>query len=220
MAYRLDDRSFAVCGFVNRKVKRLETALFESSRGAEADARASLARLRRLGSVQTPSMLTFGEDVLLGWPEKSLGIPEADSPALNAVCGALEAFALLQQGKDKPVAVVMGSADDWYEHSFGRACWKIEPDVDHSQGVVRRLASIEAACDFSGVMVGVRALLKLMRTAKTSDGTPKSIQLDFGLLAADLFDLQRGERWHDGVIGRWGSSYYAQRTTDDVSSGE
>jgi CRISPR system Cascade subunit CasB len=59
-------------------------------------------------------------------------------------------------------------------------------------------------------MVGVRSLVKLIRTAKVK--TP--IQLDFGQLASDLFEIQFEDTRGD-VFMRWARDYYKTNLKQD-----
>lgn len=63
MAYALSERSFALNCFVNRKIRRLQREIMGEG-GNEATARAQMARLRRLITGETPSLLTLGDLVL------------------------------------------------------------------------------------------------------------------------------------------------------------
>lgn len=219
MAYRLSGRGYAIDRFVNQKVEPLQRALFERGH-ASAIARAKMARLRKLVSGEMPSLLTIGDDVLADWREEELGVPDGGSPELRAVCTALGCYALMQQGKGRPVAEIAQVESDRPGLSFGRACWKIQPDRELADGVVRRLSSIEGASDFEGVVTGVRSLLNLMRSARQADGAPRSIKLDFGLLAADLYELQGGEAQRAAVLSRWGAAYYVHPSHEDRAEEE
>lgn len=168
-------------------------------------ARASLARLRRLGTAGEQPWFSIGFDLFEGWPEDRLGIPSERSQALRAVRSALQLYALHQQSQARPMALVRDAGDDLAQGDFGRACRRIAFDLDRAKGVRRRLAQVEAADDFDGMVYTIRALVSLLR----SQGIP----LDYGALAGDLYLLQF-ETSKGSVFARWSRNYYLARENE------
>jgi CRISPR system Cascade subunit CasB len=163
-----------------------------------SSSRASLARLRRLGTSRDTSWMSIGDDLFEGFPE--LGAYEEEK-GLNSVKAALRYYAMLQQSKSVPVAVLQKDARR--NVSFGSACRAIslEKNGSGAPGVRRRMAMVEAANDFGGVQTAMRSLVQLMRASKGV------IQLDFGRLASDLFQIQFDET-RSAVFMRWAQDYY------------
>jgi CRISPR system Cascade subunit CasB len=190
--------SRVISRYVNSKVCSLQSGYLAGS----ASSRATMARLRRLDTAGEASWMSVGEEIFAGLPELSGG-EEVERKELESVRTALQLYATLQQSKKAPVAAngdgkVAGP-------SLAKACRVLVESNrgEGSSGVKRRLASIEAATDFRGVRQGVRTLVKLIRTAKTT----APVQLDFGLLASDLFEMQFEETRGD-VFMRWARDFF------------
>lgn len=187
---------------------------------AHAAALTKLAAMRRLSSSSRPSLLSMGDLVLAGWPEDELGEPRSNSKSLKAACGALGLYALAQQSKDYGVAGTVATGSSHQACPFGKACWLIQPDSEKSSGVKNRLALIESAIDFDGVMVAMRGLIALMRSARDSEGKPRIITLDYGMLASDLYEIQNGGDYRRAVLDRWGTEYFyiPKRNNEDLAA--
>ena len=69
-----------------------------------------------------------------------------------------------------------------------------------------RLAAIEAASDFEGILYGVRGLIRLMR----SSDDLSSQSLDYYALAQDLYLLQTSDSARDEVFSRWSKDYFSR----------
>lgn len=186
--------SRAISAYANGKVMKLQSGYLAGL----SSSRASLARLRRLGTSRDTSWMSIGDDLFEGFPE--LGAYEEEK-GLNSVKAALRYYAMLQQSKSVPVAVLQKDAKR--SVSFGSACRAIslENNGSGAPGVRRRMAMVEAANDFGGVQTAMRSLVQLMRASKGV------IQLDFGRLASDLFQIQFDET-RSAVFMRWAQDYY------------
>ncbi|KAB7789969.1 type I-E CRISPR-associated protein Cse2/CasB [Bifidobacterium leontopitheci] len=187
--------------FVNKQVFRLQNE-YTKRDGGTPHSRAALARLRRDLDGGAPAWMMIGGDLFGEWPE-TLPAPDEDPAALRAVKTTLELYALHQQSRSRGVAQSVESART-RRMTFGRACRLIEPDLEHADGVKRRLSSAEAAPDFEGVVRSVRALIMLMRGA--GDG---AIVLDYRSLAQDLYQVQFPDVRED-VFQRWSMDYYSK----------
>lgn len=186
--------SRAISTYANGKVLKLQSGYLAGL----SSSRASLARLRRLGTSRDTSWMSIGDELFEGFPE--LGAYEEEK-GLNSVKAALRYYAMLQQSKNMPVAVLQKDAKR--SVSFGSACRAIslENNGSGAPGVRRRMAMVEAANDFDGVQTAMRSLVQLMRASKGV------IQLDFGRLASDLFQIQFDET-RSAVFMRWAQNYY------------
>lgn len=207
----LYERAHGVALFTQRKIVRLQCAYVGKGSDA-ADARASLARLRRLGMPGGTSWASVGEDLFEGLLDLSLS--EADEKrALRAITAALRLYAYHQQSKDSPMAITSSPEETGVRRrSFGWSCRRIEYDKDKAKGVRRRMAAIEGVRDMDGIEHHMRALIMLMRD--------KGVCADYYLLTRDLFLLQfpgsRGD-----VFMRWGRDYFTtasdEATTDEAA---
>lgn len=200
------DRASKVAFFVQKKVSRLQRAYVGKGSDAAA-ARASLARLRRLGMPGGASWISVGEDLFEGLLD--LGLSAADEQrALRAVTAALRLYSYHQQSRDVPMAIVSVPKEKGaFRRSFGWSCRRIEYDKDKSKGVRRRMAAMEGIGDIDGIEHHMRALIMLMRD--------KGVCVDYYLLARDLFLLQfpgvRGD-----VFLRWGKDYFTASPDEDA----
>lgn len=203
MSIREVSRAIGKC--VNAKVGTLQTGYL----AGRASSRASLARLRRLDTAGEASWMSVGEELFADLPDFDLG-EDTERKELESVRAALQLYAILQQSKKNPVA--MFSGNDVSTGSLGNACrlCVMASNDKGAPGFMRRLSSIEASTDFAGAMVGVRSLVRLIRAAKVT--TP--IQLDFGRLASDLFEIQFEETRGD-VFMRWARDYYKANPKQD-----
>ena len=205
----LYERAHEVALFTQRKVVRLQRAYVGKGSDA-ADARASLARLRRLGMPGGTSWVSVGEDLFEGLLD--LNLSEADEKrALRAITAALRLYAYHQQSKDSPMAITRSSEEmDVRRRSFGWSCRRIEYDKDKAKGVRRRMAAIEGLRDMDGIEHHMHALIMLMRD--------KGVCVDYYLLTRDLFLLQFPSARGD-VFMRWGRDYFTT-VPDDAATNE
>lgn len=197
--------------YVMGKIIPLQNGYFGNGPAAST-ARGDLAQLRRFSASDGNAWMTVGDLLFEGWPEDELG-PLTKEKKLtertsNAVRATLSLYAIHQQSKESPMCLVREKGEgDWSAGSFGRACRLIEPDLEVAKGVQRRLARIEATEDFDGALVNVRALIQLLKA--------KSIPLDYGRLAQDLYLIQTSKESRRKVFRRWASEYYAPIRTQD-----
>lgn len=203
----LYSRANNVAMYAHKKIVRLQRSYVEKGLGASA-ARASLARLRRLGMPGGVSWISVGEDLFEGLLD--LGLSEEDErKAVRAVTAALRLYAYHQQSKSDPMAIIEipGEAHS-SRRSFGWSCRRIEFDNERSKGVRRRMAAIEGTRDIDGTEHHMRALVMLMRE--------KDVRVDYYLLTRDLFLLQFPSV-RDDVFVRWGRDYFAA-SSDEMTA--
>lgn len=205
----LYERANGVALFTQRKIARLQHAYV--GRGPDAaGARASLARLRRLGMPGGTSWISVGDDLFEGLLDLNLSAAD-EVKALRAVTAALRLYAYHQQSKDGPVAIT-GSSEETSARlrSFGWSCRRIEYDKDKAKGVRRRMAAIEGVRDMDGIEHHLRALIMLMRD--------RGVRVDYYQLTRDLFLLQFPSARGD-VFMRWGRDYFTT-TSDEATTGQ
>lgn len=205
----LYDRANEVALFAQRKIARLQRAYVGKGSDA-ADARASLARLRRLGMPGGASWVSVGEDLFEGLLD--LGLSETDERrALRAITAALRLYAYHQQSKDSPMAIVSSSEETGSQRrSFGWSCRRIEYDKDKAKGVRRRMAAIEGTRDMDGIEHHMRALIMLMKG--------EGVRVDYYRLTRDLFLLQFPNARGD-VFLRWGRDYFTTVSDEAAADG-
>lgn len=203
------ERAREVALFSQRKIARLQRAYVGKGSDA-ADARASLARLRRLGMPGGTSWASVGEDLFEGLLE--LGLSEADEKrALRAITATLRLYAYHQQSKDSPMAITSSPGETGSRRrSFGWSCRRIEHDKDKAKGVRRRMAAMEGVRDMDGIEHHMRALIMLMRD--------KGVRVDYYQLTRDLFLLQFPSARGD-VFMRWGRDYFTT-ASDEATTGD
>ena len=202
-------RANGVALFTQKKIARLQRAYVGKGSDA-ADARASLARLRRLGMPGGTSWVSVGDDLFEGLLD--LGLSEVDEKrALCAITAALRLYAYHQQSKDSPMAITSSSEETKTQRrSFGWSCRRIEYDKDKAKGVRRRMAAMEGVRDMDGIEHHMRALIMLMRD--------KGVSVDYYQLTRDLFLLQFPSARGD-VFMRWGRDYFTT-ASDEATTGD
>ena len=205
------NRASKVALFAQRKISRIQHAYVGKGSDA-ADARASLARLRRLGMPGGTSWISVGEDLFDGFLDLDLSAAD-EKKALRSIATALRLYAYHQQSKDSPMAIASSAEEAGARRrSFGWSCRRIEYDKDKAKGVRRRMAAIEGVRDMDGIEHHMRALIMLMRD--------KGVSVDYYQLARDLFLLQFPSA-RDDVFVRWGRDYFTtvsdEAATDEVA---
>lgn len=212
MSRSIYDEARTIGAFVASKIKRLQGGKTTSAPSGP-NARAALARLRKLGTPGGGSWIMVGNDLFADWPELDLS-ERSEDRMLKAVAGALQLYALHQQAKAMSVAWFPKEGEEAEVslprcRSFGWSCRQIERDREREQGIRRRMAAIEATRDFDGMEVHLRALVQLMRG--------KDVRVDYRTLAEDLYLLQF-ESAREQVFMRWARDYYAPGEADGKSA--
>lgn len=207
-----DSLANATGSYARTCILRVQSSLLGEG-GDTASAKATLSQWRRMATSDDYSLLSLGEGFLSAWPEERLGAPRSGTRQLNSICATLGLYAWHQQSLSYPVCDV--SSDRHRANTFAKACRLIEYDLDSATGVRRRLSGVEAAVDFNGIILNIRALISLMKSARTQDMGKRQISFDYGTLARDLYLMQASSarKW---VINRWGIDYF--RT--ELKSGE
>lgn len=194
--------------YVNSTIIRLQSGSLD--RGpCTSSARASLAKLRRFGMPGAGSWISTGYDILSGLPD--FGLSRRDEQRmLKAVACALKLYAYHQQSNNESMALLK-YPEGSHPRTFGWSCWRLRPNADEAKGVLNRMASIEAAADFDGVEVHLRALISQMNGEKT--------KVDYRLLARDLY-LMQFEGCHDDVFLHWARDYFSGHRKEENAADE
>ncbi len=195
------EKAKAIGRFVCKRVLEIQNQCTRN--GGTAQGRARVAMLRRGLGQRSSTWMDIGEDMFSDWPQE-LGAPDNDIEAVRAVQAALHLYAVHQQSKDYGVAQLPDDQGEWA--TFGRSCRLICPKLEDANGVKRRLNSVQAATDFDGAVRGMRALITLMRSAKSKAGDSR-IRLNYYSLAQDLYLMQFNE-FRDEIFQRWASDYF------------
>lgn len=206
----------------NSKIASIQCRYTGQNNAASARARAELAQLRKINGSNNDSWFATDGLALEGWScerMEQLGASESDeNRAFLVLKNTLGLYALHQQSESIGCAVLHSRGeDDKRPHvkiaraSFGRACRRIEPELDKAARVMRRLMAIERANDFDAVLYNVRSLIRLMKSSK--DRRP--IQLDYGMLAEDLYWIQLSGESRENVLSRWSRDYFTSVETHE-----
>lgn len=198
------------------KIIPLQMSYLSSNNASSTRARATLARLRRLNAATGTSWFSAGDQLFDQWPCEELAELGASHKDEDRMARTLEAvlglYAIHQQSSGVGRAVVWrkGGDDDGSsdrrDASFGKCCRKIKADLSEASGVRNRLAAIEAASDFEGILYGVRGLIRLMRSSDDLSSQP----LDYYALTQDLYLLQTSDSARDEVFSRWSKDYFSR----------
>lgn len=197
------------------KIIPLQMSYLSSNNASSARVRATLARLRRLNAATGTSWFSAGDQLFDQWPCEELAELGASQEDEERMARTLEAvlglYAIHQQSSGVGRAVVWrkggdDGSSDRRDASFGKCCRKIKADLSEASGVRNRLAAIEAASDFEGILYGVRGLIRLMR----SSDDLSSQSLDYYALAQDLYLLQTSDSARDEVFSRWSKDYFSR----------
>lgn len=200
---RAPSRADLVKEEVRKRVGSLQRAYLQD----DADAVATLARLRRCAPDEPGADPTAWQVTIGGLPEALQGRRDI-SDAERAVHAALVLFAIHQQSNTAPMhqaKVGLGSAVQTLANARGR-------DGAPDQASIRRLHQVVLATDPSGRLYHLRGLIMLLR----SESTP--IPLDYGQLAVDLYRLFDPRQNSDSVVARWGRELHNRPR--DTTTGE
>lgn len=187
---------------VSKRVWRLQKAFLDPKNPGNAEATATLARLRRCPPGEPGAEPRVWEITFADLPEKLRGrdLPSYYEQAIHA---CLVFYATHQQSNDVPVhkaGIRLGTAvqDLARERASGD-----QPD----DSCIRRLHQVVLANDNPGRLHHLRGLITMMR----SESQP--ISLDYALLAVDLWRLFDPRENSDRVTARWGRDLHNRPRT-------
>jgi CRISPR system Cascade subunit CasB len=203
-AVRASTRERLVEEVVARRVGSLQRAYLAD----EAEAVATLARLRRCAPDEPGAEPAVWQVTIGGLPEALAGRRDTISPAERAVHAALVLYATHQQSKTAPM--------NRGGFGLGRAVQELARARGHEgtpdDSSIRRLHQVALATDPSGRLYYLRGLIMLLR----SESEP--IPLDYGRLAGDLYHLFNPKSDSSRVIASWGRDLHSRPR--DTTTGE
>lgn len=165
-------------------------------------AAASLARLRRApADIETADLATL--DLLYTAVGDLAGTGDLPNGAERAAYAALVLFAVHQHGHGERVHK-QGAA-------FGAAAstlaWRSSKGPDQDEATVRRFKVIGASDDIRQVTYHLRQFIGLLRREP-------GIQVDYGRIARELYDVQRGPAYAHRVWRSWGIAFHRPQATE------
>lgn len=219
--YGSDTVARAVARYTDAKVGELQSLYLSRAGAAYHDALAALSTLRK-DEILSPWMQVgnmFLAALFDGWDETQLGeLGRGPQQAVTAFQTALQLYAIHQRSKGEGVHASWRGTDDadGKGNRFGAACYELAEfnkrarRVDTDNAVTRRMAVVDSVSDFPGMVRGIRSLITMMR------GADRTIVLDYGSLASDLYLMQFPES-KPRVMQRWAGDYYHARRSDEVA---
>lgn len=170
----------------------------------DSDAFATLARLRRCDPADVGAEPLVWAVTLAHLPDELTGYrsgrSDTPTPAERALHATLVLYAVHQQSRDEGVhrpGISLG-------YAAGQLARARAVDEDLDSATVSRLHQAALATDFEGHVHHLRGLIQLMRAEK------RSIGLDYGLLAVDLWQLVDPYQDAREVLARWGRDLHAR----------
>lgn len=192
---------------VNRRVATLQAA-YLSDGPRSSDARAALARLRRLRSTSEAAGLKSGLDIVYRCiPEEFAPDTPEERKALFATAGSLTLYAVHQQSKRTPMAIIEADRNEegetiYINVSFGASARRLNDVAGDIASVERRLSQIGSASSAEAAWEPLHAIVRLMRA--------HAVAVDYWSLARDLY-LMTSPATKDRVLLRWMRDYYRSR---------
>jgi CRISPR system Cascade subunit CasB len=178
---------------VNKRVWALQSAFLAPGSAGNAEATATLARLRRCALDEPGADPSVWQVTLADLPDE-LRWDNASSPGERAVHAALVLYAMHQQSNAVPVyrvGVGLGEAVRQLALARGR-------DGKPDQSTISRLHQVALAGDSAGQLYHLRGLIALLH----SESPP--IALDHAQLAVDLWRLFDPFQDSNRVVAQWG----------------
>ena len=219
--YGSDAVARAVARYTDAKVGELQSLYLSRAGATYHDALAALATLRK-GEVLSPWMQVgnmFLATLFDGWNETQLGALDREpQQVVTAFQTALQLYAIHQRSKGEGAHAPWRGTDDTEGkgNRFGAACYELAEfnkrtrTTDTDDAVTRRMAVVDSVSDFPGMVRGIRSLITMMR------GVDRTIVLDYGSLASDLYLMQfPGSK--PRVMQRWAGDYYHAKRSDEVA---
>lgn len=202
--------------YANGKILRLQRDYCKARGPQGAQARKTLAELRREGTAAGNSWLATGDAIFEGWPSEKLTGYGYDARkdgerAAMTVRSVLGLYAIHQQSMQTGRALNL--SEDMPDEakfakraacSFGRACRMIDPMMESDAGIRQDLLALEASVEFDGVLYRVRTLIRKMRSSKSAE----TIKLDYTRLTHDLYLIQLGGGFRDRVMREWSEGFF------------
>jgi len=171
-----------------------------SEKANEAEARATLAKLRR-GIGKAPGCLPELWDITLnGLPEGMFSNDDVPSYGEWAVHTAMTLYAMHQQGKD-----IKKQCMDKEGEYFGSVVRKLVKNDEDEQRVKRRFDAAATSSSIEEFSHHLRGLVQMLKS--------KDLPLDYSKLTEDLYWFQI-PAMRDSIRLRWGQDYYRVRRNE------
>lgn len=178
---------------VGRTAEILQRDYLTGGNTAAANARGTLAELRKAGALRLEEHPLALESVLMALvvplSEREQGKSDHASPSERAAFYALTLFGQHMQSAQHPMHNP--------EQSFAAACGRLRTTLE-SKSIKPRFDAMQSAFNEDTRMIHLRNLVALLRGNK--------IGFDYGQFAQDLRSLQNPRR-RNGVLLRWGRDF-------------
>lgn len=188
----MEHRKPTVYTITNRIVRDLNDKR-ETSSG-----KAALAKLRHSLGQPLDSSIQIWSVILDKMPEEFLGTGEGITAEERSVLITLQLYAMHQQGKNETVLLKSGE-EKWRNIGFSLSALRSTGD---QTAVDRRFNALITSASFEELTHHLRQIIKLLK-AKTN------AQVDYGMLAEDLYWFLRGSR--ERVRLNWARGYYGTK---------
>ncbi len=203
----MNNKETALSRSVTAKVLELQRkAVDETTRYADVPAR--LARLRRAINAEPGSVPEIWSDTIGVLPEDLWARRDQPSRYEQAAHSAITLFALHVQSARTAVhrpGISLGAA------ARRLASARTGVRGEHDPAIFKRFQALATASSRAELNHHLRSLITLMRS--------EGVQLDYGLLAADLAGMEIPER-ADRIRLRWGRDYHRVSHDDQENDGQ
>ncbi len=171
-----------------------------------------LAQLRRASLADLGSNPAVWGAVIETVPEELQGHGDDPSKAEVAAFAAMAMYAVHQQARPDVV--------HRKGRPFGQAVGSLARNSSHGgAAMTRRFGALVTSQGAEELLTHLRSLTALIRNAKSPDGRPLNLTVDYDRLARDLYLLQE-PRWAPGVRLRWGRDFAHQPKDTDAATGD
>lgn len=180
--------------------------------------KATLAALRGTSQFTSPKAQKAWPIIINYLPNSYLSKNGNPTAAETAIYATIRFYAIFQQGQDKFVSVNKENSQTGV--SFFRALARLRQDEKLKQALDRRVQALLATTNVNSV---INSLVHLVEILKSNDN--KALEIDFPLLAQDLYKFQWNYHCANEVRLAWGEDYFNQNDINvinnkDVSEGK
>lgn len=185
----------ALAAYVSSKIYQLQLGYLNNQSAAVG----KLAQLRRAVATEPGTQSEIWDLLFDGMPVQLVGRGDQPSRAELSTHACITLYAVHQQSQRTPMHI----AGDSLGAAVGQLARKLAVgDGASNPGVIRRFQALGTATTFSETLHHARGLITQLRSAQ--------ISMDYGRLAADLYQLQDTTR--SGTVRlQWGRGFYNAR---------
>ncbi|RMC41964.1 type I-E CRISPR-associated protein Cse2/CasB [Lactobacillus sp. ESL0236] len=173
--------------------------------------KATLAALRGASKLTSPKAQKAWPIIMDYLPHKYLSQNGKPTAGEVAVYADIRFYAIFQQGQDKFVSVKEENSSAGV--SFFTALAKLRQDEKVKQALDRRVQVLLATTNIDSVL---NSLVHLVEILKSNDN--KTLEIDFPMLAQDLYKFQWNYHCANEVRLAWGEEYFGHN--NDLSEGK